>query len=1410
VSKTKSFILDHTIQKHQLDITMKSSIERTKLVQNAEFSSTDNTNDTVNTFDRHSVYGGPVTSATIRFPPPQIGMMLQSSIDNSTTTSTNQPSNDQQLNQEEQYNKLKSQGRIIFSKGSWIESHPLSTNTSTTTSIEKKDDTVYKILAFGGNNNNNHDIYSSTMEGVRGMIFPSSFSSLSYSNDDTTTIHNKRSNTRSSISSLISIVAYGGRRLSLISGGGLWNNTNSTTKEEDDDFEYIPIINKSSTCCSYIEVSDWIHDVRLLEIDTTFIMTKQQQLFLIAIGMVNNNVEIWGFHAAMNNEGSSGIVLHPTRLQCITCSVRCMTYSLSFYGWNDDCSNIQCSTEGCDSLVLPSLVVASGTVFGEIIVWGAISNQETTASSTEQDNHLSTIVKDWVANRRDITKFTSRIRVTPSYTLKGHLGSIFAVKFSKCGNYIASTSDDRSVRYWTLTETNDSEIEDKTNYNIIVSRSTDYILSLQSSHTYKLIWTGWGHTARVWDVSYASSSSSSSQTSQFNNLPILVSAGEDGVARLWSPLSSEKEIAHPLRGHRCESLWTVDVCEGVVVTGGNDGSVKLFEIESRIRPEGEAVQTITIPEDPSLQVNESTVEDDKVINTDDNRTLPQKKKKKKKVKPKGQAICGIQFYGKKEGDVQCNLLIATRAGCLFSLDLASNSEWTTSSWSDQIVLASDNQQHLDINPSSGSCLGVHPSGESAVVGTKEGWLVITPIGQSLNHEQKNIAFRVPSYRPVQSISFTNDDLLLAFYARGVILFSFNESPTPLHILTIGTPGICISFAYNEQSQAMYVGDSRGNIAYFVMNQATLEPNEDQDALHPQEQQPTSLLTKVHGKEHVTGMTIIKSTGILVSVGNDGCLHQCKIDTDGQLQRLLSIPVPNVTGLRHVWNVPHPDNGDAGIIISGFYGNDFVVLDSINGYEYLRIATGGRQRQKAFTTNVPPNTYAMAILNSQKDGGGNVIDLHSSPSFGKYNTLTSGNESYSLGSSFHAETINDACWVDCWVDGSECTYLLTGSNDCSVRLSKFEGNKFVSTVELPPHESCVRGVCLSRHSSSSSSLLVTCGGKLSMEFYLLDDQDSTGSVSLLCSYRMLSGKTTSIDHRMNTVRAVTLLPQDKRSHLVVSGDSDGNLHVCIISELQASARKTTIGSILRGNGRPALCLELIRCCDKVIAFVGTTSGEISVWVFPGSVISSDNDDNEVHLGEGTMPTSPLSTFKAHQSGVNGLSLSLLESQASSCDDEFSVVVCSVGDDQALSTCLLDFTNNNDQHQLELKRERLVISQCASASALKAVKIIPDVSNGIHRVYTTGHDEKLTLWYLNVNSDEISLSFIASSPIGTEGCCIDCICIKQSDGSVDEIIAIGGEGVELQQRSANSIFFVQPPNSKRQTAFNHSRYRYHQIG
>ena len=246
----------------------------------------------------------------------------------------------------------------------------------------------------------------------------------------------------------------------------------------------------------------------------------------------------------------------------------------------------------------------------------------------------------------------------------------------------------------------------------------------------------------------------------------------------------------------------------------------------------------------------------------------------------------------------------------------------------------------------------------------------------------------------------------------------------------------------------------------------------------------------------------------------------------------------------------------------------------------------------------------------------------------------------------------------------------------------------------------------------------------MEFYILNQN----CVARICSYRTL--EKAAIDHRMNAVRATPLLPYTKRCHLVLSGDSDGNLHLCVISE-HPVARRTTIGTILKGDGRPVLCLELLRCFDKVLAFVGTTGGQICVWEFPGSTIFTDGAIHERAL-EGPIQASPRYKFQAHQSGVNDLSVAVTQPHGSGGTS--SVVVCSVGDDQALSTCVLDIAMSPEPNGLlQIKKQHLCITKSASASALKAVKLVLD--SDLYRIYTTGHDEQITLWMLDIKPNHI---------------------------------------------------------------------------
>ena len=1298
---------------HDACNAIKGSANITRTSTTAEFpsrSSSDSLRTTGSSiFRRDDFIGGPVTTATIRFPPRYIA----DDIDEKRAV---------------KYNLLKSQGRVVFARGSWIESHPLSPCYSNysgnnddgiefSSSVDNKQESIiqdevktcYKTLAFGGDDSVEGG-GTSTFETVSGMIFPSSTSSLSYLDDDpspTTRVELILSTTRR-----ISLVAFGGRRVSFFSGGGLWTCRHGILDTRDE-FVSIPIASKTDSVLthSYLELSDWIHDVRFLNIvESQREMDNCSTTFLLALGTANNSCEIFGFQSTARTDDRD--TLQYTRLRCISCDVRCMTYSLSFHGWDDDASVLSSDVQ------LPSLAVASGTVFSEIIVWNAVIES---MGDNDNDESLDKLVTRWLAET--ITGCTnikaSRIREASLHRLEGHLGSVFSVHFSPCGQFIASTSDDRTVRLFQLQPTDESKSKKKGN----------------------LIWTGWGHTARIFDVSFAYPSFDCGE------YPILVSAGEDSTTRIWSPLQT-KEVAHPLRGHDCESVWTVDVCEGIIITGGNDGCVKLWDLTSR---RGHDVRAFVVPKDPLVKTTSS----EEGATAEATKTKPRKKQKKKN-KANGQQICGMELHRDHF------LVIATKAGAVFCLNLKSSTWSFCKNWHDNVISSKD-KCRLQIDPTTGTCINVSPSTANAIVGTTEGWLVFVSLDSpSDSPNQSSIAFHSPPHRPVQSISWIDDDNLLVFFARGsVIWFKNEEDPVPLHKMTLGTSGIPLSFAY-DYKQSVYIGDSRGNLAYFDISQ-----------LSENEITPNSVL-KAHAKEHVTAVTVT-STGIIVSVGNDGCMHESKV-VNGRLHALVSIPVPATTGLKHIWNVLHP-NGKENVVLGGFYGNDYVVTDNVNGYEFLRIPTGGRQKRQDFCPRFSNNSYAMAICTGQKDGS-NVIDFYSSQSwFEETSSMPRPRHQmidrcYNIGHSYHAETVNSIAWVK--FRGEQPTYLLSGSNDCSVKLLEFRNGIFVSTKELPPHESCVRGTCASSHPTTNTSLLVTCGGKLTMECYILDHTslDINSSVSTLCSYRTTGSKAT-IDHRMNAVSAVPL-PSSKNYHLIVSGDSEGNLHVVIVSEYPNN-RRTTIGNILRGNGRPVLCIQLVTCNDYVLAFAGTTGGDIQLWAFNIAKLIGCCDEADYGSPKltGVLPLSYSFEFKAHQSGVNDLSA------ATVLGENESVLVCSVGDDQTVSTCLIRFASFSPT---ECKDIRISTTKCASASALKAVKLILDDST-FHRVYTSGHDEKVTLWKLDF--DHLSLKYIVSLPTGTEGSSLDCCQYKRSDGTCREVVAVGGVGTELLSFNINTL-------------------------
>ncbi|SCU99200.1 LANO_0F01112g1_1 [Lachancea nothofagi CBS 11611] len=126
-----------------------------------------------------------------------------------------------------------------------------------------------------------------------------------------------------------------------------------------------------------------------------------------------------------------------------------------------------------------------------------------------------------------------------------HEGSIFFVVASQSGRYVASCSDDRSIKLWDL-------------------------------ESGQLISTGWGHTARIWNLQF------------FDNDTKLISVSEDCTCRTWDVSLPAQHLPQidTYEVHMGKNVWGVDVNSHrmIAATSGNDGRIKLTDLHLHSRP----------------------------------------------------------------------------------------------------------------------------------------------------------------------------------------------------------------------------------------------------------------------------------------------------------------------------------------------------------------------------------------------------------------------------------------------------------------------------------------------------------------------------------------------------------------------------------------------------------------------------------------------------------------------------------------------------------------------------------------------------------------------------------------------------------------------------------------------------------
>jgi WD40 repeat protein len=171
---------------------------------------------------------------------------------------------------------------------------------------------------------------------------------------------------------------------------------------------------------------------------------------------------------------------------------------------------------------LDDLLLASGTVFNQVHLWKVVNVNDEGYGQVSRE-------------------------------LIGHEGVIFGVRFSQDGSMLASVSDDRTIRVWSLTNVKQAPL------------------------------VVYGHTARVWDCQFVDE--------------YLVSISEDSTCRVWKNGlmatrinenggidmgDSSMDCLACWEGHVGKNIWSCAISPDhkMVATGGQDSGVRLWSLTS--------------------------------------------------------------------------------------------------------------------------------------------------------------------------------------------------------------------------------------------------------------------------------------------------------------------------------------------------------------------------------------------------------------------------------------------------------------------------------------------------------------------------------------------------------------------------------------------------------------------------------------------------------------------------------------------------------------------------------------------------------------------------------------------------------------------------------------------------------------
>ncbi|CAG8033645.1 unnamed protein product [Penicillium olsonii] len=663
------------------------------------------------------------------------------------------------------------------------------------------------------------------------------------------------------------------------------------------------------------------------------------------------------------------------------------------------------------------VLMAAGTVFGEIIVWSCFLSDD----GLHKANAVGSI----------------------HHFFTGHEGSIFNVRISpqisslnpnQPGRFLASCSDDRTVRIWDISDCENKTAQDPSAYATdgYDLRSTGFGpvgAGDQTVGSESCVVQAFGHAARIWGV-YFRSIQNKDQTHVG-----LVSRGEDCTCVMWDlswskssdgATSYELTEASSIQPHIGKHIWSLDLhrldSETVVYTGGADGALKRFSIKE-IDDTQLPVRPAPEPEIPGFQ-----------------------RKRKQPTTDRARAFAFVS--------PSCLLCVSTNGQVqLGHMDQTGRS---TTSW-----------EVLREVPDLGSFAVITglPRKGLALIGNSRGLIQIydhaarsfTDVA-TIGSRPLGLFFLETNSSSTQFLKTAKEITFLVCYptkeeATLVTASGWNSDSFKTHAVTFKLPStfVVCSAALIFEGQYLMIGSKAGGLAVYQT------PKNDETS------EPTLIDRRIHGREFVNHIHTVSSTNgsdgtqsdFVLTCGRDGtyCLHEMRLG--GNKTDTLSMRIVHRTASMIGGNIEgaYVDELTGDFMLYGFRSQEWVLRNESKLTDIINIASGGFRRDWAFS---PGSKDANACFVWRDDAS--LVVTHIQP-----------DASHLLRAGGHGRELK-AVDVFSAPEGGR-SLIATGAEDTTVRL--FAPTSLVSASPWGTFE-CVR--VLDRHKSGIQQVSWSKDGK----------------------------------------------------------------------------------------------------------------------------------------------------------------------------------------------------------------------------------------------------------------------------------------------------------------------------------------------